>query len=486
MRKPLALFSALLVMLLSLVPFLAPPWLAPPFFAPNSARAQGAATPVVTIRDAETEHLLRSIAHPLFRVAGVDAGLSRITLIQARPINAFVTTGNRMFIHTGLIQQADGVGELAGVLAHETGHIAAGHISRMPEEMRNAMIRSIAGMLLGGAAAAGGGGGGSAAPALILGSQAMAMGELYAFTRAQEQSADQAAMLYLDRLGWSGSGLSRLLARLREQEILTTSRQDPYFRTHPLSRDRMEFVQDWVGRSRAGDAAFPPAMVAGFAMVKAKLDGFIDPPLATLRRYPESAAGSAMDAPARYARAIALHRSGRADAALAVLGPLAREQPGNPWLRELQGQILFEAGRLREAIGPLREAVQLAPGEPLVRTLLGRALLETNDPMLIRAAAAEFEASLMQERDSPFIWRQLGIAQGRLGLMPEADLALAEEAMLLGDFPEARFLARRAEEALPPGPLRLRAQDLRNAAQRDNLTRAQRERDDAMRRRQRR
>jgi predicted Zn-dependent protease len=276
--------------------------------------------------------------------------------------------------------------------------------------------------------------------------------------------------------------LSRLLARLREQEILTTSRQDPYFRTHPLSQDRMEFVGDWVARSRTRDAPFPPAMVTGFAMVKAKLDGFIDPPLATLRRYPEADAS----APARYARAIALHRSGRADAALAVLGPLAQEQPGNPWLRELQGQILFEAGRLREAIGPLREAVRLAPGEALIRTLLGRALLETNDPMLIRAAAAEFEASLMQERDSAFTWRQLGTAQGRLGLMPQADLALAEEAMLLGDFPEARFRARRAEAALPPGPLRLRAQDLRNAAQRDNLTRAQREQDDAMRRRQRR
>ena len=210
MRKAWALFSALLVMLASLVPSL----------APIAARAQSGASAVVTIRDAETEAFLRGIAHPLFRAAGVDPALVRITLVQARPINAFVTSGNRMFINTGLIQQSDSVAELAGVLAHETGHIAGGHVARLPEEMRNAFIRSIAGLLLGGAAAMGGGRnvGGNAGAAILLGSQTMAMGELYAFTRAQEQAADQAGVAYLDRLGWSAQGLATLLGRLRVLE----------------------------------------------------------------------------------------------------------------------------------------------------------------------------------------------------------------------------------------------------------------------------
>jgi len=473
MRKALALFSALLVMLASLVPVL----------MSFGARAQGGGGAVVTVRDAETETLLRNLAHPLFSAAGVDPALVRITLIQARPINAFVTTGNRLFINTGLIQQAEGVGELIGVLAHETGHIAGGHVSRLPEEMRNAMIRSIAGMLLGGAAAAAGGrsGGGEAAGAIMLGSQAMAMGELYAFTRAQEQAADQAGMLYLDRLGWSGRGLERLLTRMQDQELLSTARQDPYFRTHPLSRDRLEFVQEWVARSRATEKPFPPAFEASFRMVRAKLDGFIDAPATTWRRYPESDTS----APARYARAIAQYRSGRTDTALGILESLMREQPTNPWLRELQGQILFEAGRVREAIAPLREAARLVPSQALIRLALGRALLEAGEPAQLRAAVEELEASLRIERDNAFAWRQLGIAHGRLGEMPQADLALAEEAMLKGDYPTVRFRARRAEEALPPGPLRLRAQDLRYAVRRDNLTREQREQDDAMRRRSR-
>jgi predicted Zn-dependent protease len=468
MRKALAPVLALSVMLASFAPF-------------STARAQssGAGAAIVTVRDAETESLLRAIAHPLFRVAGVDPALLRITLIQARPINAFVTTGNRLFINTGLLQQSAEVGDLAGVLAHETGHIAGGHIARLPEEMRNALFRSLAGMLLGGAAAAAGGGGGAAAAGL-LGSQAMAMGELYAFSRAQEQAADQAGMTYLDRLGWSGRGLQRLLRRMGEQELLTVGRQDPYLRTHPLSRDRLDFVSDWVERGHVrADAPFPPGLDAAFRMVRAKLDGFIDAPLQTWRRYPESDAS----APARYARAIAQHRSGRADAALDILGGLVREQPSNPWLRELQGQILFEAGRVSEAIGPLREAARLAPGEALVRLALGRALMEAGNPALLPAAAAELEASLRAERENAFAWRQLGIAQGRLGRMAQADLALAEEAILTADFPGARMLARRAEEALPPGPHRLRAADLRHAAQRDNMTREQREQENTMRRR---
>lgn len=466
MRKAFAPVLALSVMLAS--------------FAPSSARAQSsAAAAVVTVRDAETESLLRAVAHPLFRVAGVDPALVRITLVQARPINAFVTTGNRLFINTGLIQRSAEVGELAGVLAHETGHVAGGHVARLPEEMRNALLRSLAGVLLGGAAAAAGGGGGAVA-AGALGGQAMAQGELYAFSRAQEQAADQAGMTYLDRLGWSGRGLRRLLRRMEEQEALTVGRQDPYLRTHPLSRDRLDFVSEWVERGAVrADAPFPPALAAAFRMVRAKLDGFIDAPRTTWRRYPESD----RSAPARYARAIAQHRSGRADAALDILGTVVREQPDNPWARELEGQILFEAGRVAEAVAPLREAARLAPREALIRLALGRALTETGDPASLPAAAAELEASVRLERGNAFAWRQLGIAQGRLGRTGEADLALAEEAMLVADFPAARMLARRAEEGLPAGPLRLRAADLRLAAQRDNMTREQREQEDAMRRR---
>ncbi|MGG5810065.1 M48 family metalloprotease [Falsiroseomonas sp. CW058] len=451
-----------------------PPWLSPAtlfailfalaVLAPGLASAQAPPPRIITIRDAETEHLIRRFSHPLFRTAGVDPALVRVTLIQNRAINAFVSTGNRLFIHTGLIQQATSAQELIGVLAHETGHIAGGHLARLPEEMRAAMIRSIAAMLLGGAAAVASGQGGAAA-AGMLGGQAAAMGEFYAFTRSQEQAADQAAVGYLERLGWPARGTERLLERLLEQELLAVGRQDPYFRTHPLSRDRLDFIREHLSRSRNADAALPAGFEEGFAMVRAKLDGFIDAPAMTWRRWPETDTS----APARYARAIAQFRSGRIAEAVAMVDALLRESPASPWLHELKGQILFEGHRPAEALAPYAQAARLAPDEGLIRLNHARVLIELGAPAQLRLAVAELEAALRTERESAFLWRQIATARGRLGEMPLADLALAEEALLLGDARTARTLARRAEAALPPGPMRLRAQDLANAAAPENL-----------------
>ena len=485
MRKPLALA----------IPFRAIPWAIPAIFvmaaflAPWAAQAQGGApprggagerSPIATIRDAETETLIRAFLDPLLAAAGVDKRLVELTLVQNRSINAFVAQGNRLFIHTGLIQQADSAGELAGVIAHEVGHIAGGHLARLPEEMRLAMLRSVAAMLLG----AGAGlatRSSDAAMGLMMGGQSSAMGQFLAFTRTQEQAADQAGLALMARLGWSGAGLERLLRRLLDQELLAVGRQDPYFRTHPLSRDRLDFVREEMARGRAAGSGIPAALETRFAMVRAKLNGFVDAPAASWRRYLNDDS-----APSRYARAIAQYRSGRTDAALEILEPVIREQPANPYLLEFKGQVLFEGGRPREAIAPLAAAVRLEPSEPLIRAALGRALLEGGgDPESLRRAVAELQAAARQDRENGFTWAQLANAYARLEDMPNAELALAEQAMAEGDTAEARFRAARAERGLPPGPARLRATDLRNAARRDNLNRDERRAEDDLRRRDR-
>lgn len=475
MRKPRALailFRAISAAVLVMAAFL----------APGTAGAQGGGGrgPVSIIRDAETESLIRALLDPLLAAAGVDRRLVELTLIQDRAINAFVAQGNRLFIHTGLIQSAESGGELAGVIAHEVGHISGGHLARLPEEMRLAMLRSVAAMLLG-AGAGVAARSSDAAMGLMLGGQASAMGSLYAFTRTQEQAADQAGMVLLERLGWSGAGLERLLRRLLDQELLAVGRQDPYFRTHPLSRDRLDFVREEMARGRARGEGLPPALEARFAMVRAKLNGFVDAPAASWRRYLNDDT-----APGRYARAIAQYRSGRTDAALELLEPAIREQPANPYLLEFKGQVLFEGGRPAEAVAPLAAALRLAPNEPLIRAAYGRALMEGGgDTASLRRAAAELLAAARADRDNGFAWGQLATAYARLDDIPNAELALAEQAMAEGDTAEARFRAARAEKGLPPGPARLRAADLRNATRRDNLTSDERKAEDELRRRDR-
>ena len=414
---------------------------------------------VTLIRDAETESLLRAIYAPLFGAAGLGRNFVKVSIIRDRSINAFVTTGNRMFINTGLMMQASSVEELAGVLAHETGHVVGGHVARLPEEIRNAQIRALVAALLGAAAGVATRQGEAVAGGAIAG-QSMALRELFSFTRTQENAADLAAVTLLNRLNWPLGGLLQLMERLQGQELMLSERQDPYLRTHPLTRDRIEFLRGQIER-RGSDGALPRELGQRFAMVRAKLFGFLESGAAIQRAYPPTDTSE----PARYARAIQSFRAGRIDEAVAEIDRLIASNPASPWLNEVKGQFLLEgSGRAREAVPAYREAVRLAPSEPLVRAGLARALLALDEPAQLRAAAAEAEAALRLDPSLGMAWNTLGLARGRLGEEGLAALALAEEAALAGDLLTQRQMAARAERLLPAGPSRLRAQDLANAA----------------------
>jgi predicted Zn-dependent protease len=419
--------------------------------------------PIELIRDAEIETLLASFATPLFRAAGLDAGLLRIQVVRDGAINAFVTSGNRMYVHTGLLQQAGNASEIIGVMAHETGHVMHDDPAKLPEQMQAAMLKAVAGMLIGAAAGAVSRQA-DVGMAAALGGQHLALRQLLSFSRAQEAGADQAAMLLLDRNGWSARGLLALFDRLKDQELLVVDRQDPYLQSHPLTRERIAFVAEHVARSPNSDRPLPAGFDSGFAMAKAKLDGFLDAPMAVFRKYPDSD----RSAPAIYARAIALYRSGRTNEAVALLDGLIATQRGNPWLRELKGQVLFESGRAREALAAYRDAARLAGEQPLIRTGLARAMVESNDPLLIRPAIHELERALDRDREDADTWRLLGTAWGRTGDLGQANLALAEAAMINDDIFMARRFAREAEKYLPAGAAKLRAQDIANAAKKEN------------------
>ena len=411
------------------------------------------------IRDTEIENTIRDYATPLFAAAGLQPDNIRIFIVNSDDINAFVAGGQNLFLNSGLLVRAENPNQIMGVIAHETGHIAGGHLARLPEEMRAAMIRAIAAMLIGAGAAVATGQGG-AASAIGMGGQALAMRELFAFTRTQENAADQAAVTYLGRVGWSASGLLRLMERLSAQELLLTESQDPYVRTHPLTRDRMEFLADQLARSPHADAPMPEALEDAFQMVRAKLIGFLDGAMVA-RTYP----AADQSPPARYARAIVAFRQGRSLEAVEALDRLIAERPASPWLHELKGQVLHESGRPRDALEPYRAAARLAPNHPLIRANLGRVMVDIDDPAMLRAAVPELEASVRLDPNAPFTWRTLGIAYGRLGEMGRSALALAEEAALQGDLRTQREMAARAERLLPAGPSKLRAQDLTRAAE---------------------
>ena len=424
--------------------------------APALARAQGQKI----IRDAEIEGIIRGYATPLFQAAGLSPQSIDVYLIQDRSLNAFVAGGQNMFIHTGLLMRADDPLEVIGVLAHETGHITGGHIAGRVGEMEKAQMTALASYLLGiGAALATGRP--EAAAAVISGGQDIALKGLLTYTRGQEQAADQAAVRLLNGTGQSPRGLLEFMDILGDQEVLLASSQDPYLRTHPLTQDRIMFLEDALAKSRYADAPPSPGLVAGHARIRAKLIGFLEAPVRVFRTYPETDDS----VPARYARAIAYFRRPDLDKALPLMDGLLAESPDDPFFHEIKGQMLFENGRIAEALPQYLTAVDLLPETPQLRLALAQVQIELDTREQDRAALDQLAQVLRHEPRNAFAWRLMAIAHGRLGDKGMTSLALAEGALARGRAAEARDQATRAQRLLAENtPSWLRAQDVAELA----------------------
>jgi predicted Zn-dependent protease len=431
-------------------------------FAPvPAAEAQGRSIPIV--RDAEIEALLRDYARPIFRAAGIDAAATDIVLINDRSFNAFVANGQRIFINIGALMTAETPNEIIGVIAHETGHIAGGHLARLRQEVSNAKLLSVVGMLLGAGAMAGAIQGGSnvgnpglGAAGVFSGSQEMVMRNLLSYQRSEEQAADVAAVRYLTATGQSPVGMITTFRRFADSGLFR-SRVDPYLMSHPLPAERISQLERLAAESPYRDRKDPPALQARHDLARAKLFGFVDSPEAVLRRYPPYDTS----APARYARAVAAHRSGRSGEAVETLDGLIREQPGNPYFHELRGQLLLESARPREAAESLRRAVQLADGAPTIRVLYGQALIALGDGASLEEAVRQLERATRAEPESPDAYRHLAMAYGRTGQIGLAELATAEYYMAAGDVTNGQTQAFRAMRSLVEGtPAWRRARDI--------------------------
>ena len=446
MRSPLSRFTRLLMAALLLT---MAAW------QPAMAQDDEGGGPSV-LRDSETELLFADISKPLIKAAGLDPRSVRVVLLNDPEINAFVATGQTVYIQSGLIQSVDNVNQLQGVIAHELGHVAGGHSIRLQDGAKAATGLSIATLVLGALAIAAGAGG-DAAMGIIAAGQQAAMGKFLAFSRTQEATADQAGAHYLSVAGISGKGMLDFFGKLQNQEYrLAIYATDSYARTHPLSSERVQALEQVFRKDPAWGNPPDPALNARFLRVKAKLIGFVDPKHAVIK-YPESD----QSVPAHYARAYAYHVGGYPDKALSEADALLKAEPDDPFFLELKGQILLEGGKPVEAIAPLREATKRSGDMPLIAGMLGHALVATEDPKNFDEAKQVLKSAVNRDNENPFAWYQLGIIYDREGDPGRAALATAERSNLEGNPKLALATANTAMKAIPPGtPDWLRAQDI--------------------------
>ena len=423
---------------------------------------RAAAAPLQLIRDAEIENTIRIYATPLFQAAGLSPQGIRLYLVNDRALNAFVAGGLNMFINTGLLIETKDPGEVIGVIAHETGHIAGGHLARSGAALEQTYATLIATYLLSlGAALATGE---SAAGAAVLsGGQDIALRNLLQYTRTQESSADQAAVGLLKATQQSPKGLLEFMDSLSGQEVLLTNNQDPYLRTHPLTQDRIDFLRQAMTESPYADKPTDPELIRLHQRMRAKLIGFLNPLGQVLKSYPESD----KSLPARYARAIAYYRVPNLDKGLTEIDALLQENPADPYFHELKGQMLLEHGRVAQSVPEYEAAVRALPESAQIRQALAKAQVAMDTREMDRAALENLTVTLAEEPSNPAAWRLSAVAHGRLGDQAMTALALAESALARGKYEEARERAEHATGLLPENSAPwLRAQDLRNEAER--------------------
>ncbi|HYC16816.1 MAG TPA: M48 family metalloprotease [Pseudolabrys sp.] len=434
-----------------------------PVFAP--ARAQDSTTRgMPVIRDAEMEQLLRDYAQPILQAAGLAKQNVRVVVLSDRSFNAFVMDGRHIFVNAGALFDAKTPNEIIGVFAHETGHLAGGHLQRLREQLASAQTASIIAMLAGvGALVAGARSGTAGASdigaAAIMAPQSAIMRSVLSYVRTQEDQADHAGVKFLNATGQSPKGMVELFKRLSNEVLFNSRYIDPYLQTHPMPAERVATLETIAKQSPYWDRKDPPELQLRHDMMRAKLSGFLERADTVARRYPPND----HSLPARYARAISTYRNSDLRQALVQIDGLIQVQPNNPYFYELKGQALLEGGHPAEAVAPLRQAVQLSHSNPLIEIMLAQALNATGNPKLAEEAVGLLRTAIVREPETPDAYSQLAVAYGRKGDLANADLASAQAAFNRGDVKTARQLASRAKTRLPIGsPAWVQADDIVN------------------------
>jgi predicted Zn-dependent protease len=418
----------------------------------HNLRKEGA-----VLEDPEVTEYLQGLGQRL----GVEAqdGTQRFQFFMVRDpsFNAFALPGGFIAVHSGLYLQTDSESELAGVIAHEIGHVTQRHIARAIQAQSRQSITTMAAMLgaiLIGAMA----GGGDAAPGLITLAQGAALQQQINFTRMEEYEADRVGMGYLAAAGFDPNAVASLWSSKLRSDGPDLSEIPEMLRTHPVDRLR-------IAEARQRAAQLPKRTVTdslGYQLIRERVRVIAAPSDSDLRGYYSARLDKGERTLAvRYGLALAQMRRGQADLASHSLALLVDEQPGITILHAALGQALMAAGQKDAAMKAFAHAVAISPRNVPLSVRYAEALVEAGQPEpahqllldvfnnvvptpeQIRLTALAASAA-GDTGDAYYYMSEYHIASGDLMLATQ-QLDLALTAPRLTEVQRKRFLARREE-----------------------------------------
>ncbi len=395
------------------------------------------------ILDQEFSEAARILTEPL-RKSLVPQTRVHFVLVNDPSINAFVTSENIIYVHSGLINKAKSASELQGVLAHELGHIAGNHLLQREVHAQQATYGAIAGAVLGiGAAVAGAP---QAAGAIALGGQAGALQGFMAHTRTQEAEADRHAINALHAAGISVQGMVDMFTTLRTESQLSYNAPPPWLVTHPLPPERLanltgvtaqETAAQKTGLTKANE-------LINFNRLQAKVMALTATPASVIRKY-----GQGPDNVSRYARALAYTKQGKTDFAERNLELLLESNPEDPYYNEIAVKMALDRSDLGSANRLLTKVLEKNPELHLFQYQLAEILRNQDD---FSGAIARYERVTRDWPEWTDPWLGLGLAYGNLGRLAESHLARAQGFMVAPDPEAARQSLALAKNYLKTSP----------------------------------
>tara|TARA_Y100000389_G_scaffold202536_1_gene248105 strand:- start:12887 stop:14230 length:1344 start_codon:yes stop_codon:yes gene_type:complete len=396
---------------------------------------------VSIIRDGEVEELLWELTRPIIKEAGLEEKAIKIYIVNDRAINAFVSKGQNIFINTGLITKYNDPNVLRGVLAHEIGHIAAGHLARGKEEIKKAqnvmMLTYIAGIISAASS------GSDAGYAMLMGGNQIAHRLFLKYNRSQEEVADILALEYLKNINYNPMGLLEILKFFKSQtigeEIL-----DEYALTHPVSQKRINFIKaNLKNFSKSSYSKILTKQDLKMRRVVAKLKGFLDDAKITIQETDKK-----NDFNNLYRRSIALFKSGQIKKSFNIIDNLLSKNPKDAYLLELKAQFLYESGDLKNAVIFYKKSLDIKENNFLARIIFAKSILDldSKDNDLIKIAIKNLKSVIKQEKDNIQIYKILSQAYEKIDDMARYNLSLAEYYLLKEEVDDAKKYAKKAKE----------------------------------------
>lgn len=400
-------------------------------------------------------------------VAGSDKPKEHFAffIVKDAEINAFAAPGGYIAVNSGLIDITNNESELAGVIAHEIGHITQNHLQRAFEDSKkDAPLMAL--VLLGAIAASAGSHSGDAPMAVIAGGQGLLAQKSINFTRKDEIEADRVGIQTLANAGFDPNAMANFFQRMEDVMSAGAGGDNvpALLQTHPVTTMRISDAKSRAGaliaaqKLRSTDSVMDQKLwekstapmpfvsnpsVLTSASTSAKLGNY-----GLMRERVRVLAGDAQrlatyystslksrpgfDTPAnRYGYALALTRSGQATQAIAQLQPLVKSAPDNLVLRLALADANLQAGNRATALAIYSDLNAQSPRNRAVALAYAKALTEGGNKSQA-SQAADLLRPLLDNASEPEIYSSYARASDKAGDSVRAGEAFADASYYSG------------------------------------------------------